>query len=47
MAVGSAVKNQVAGEFALGQERIGDNVFATEIKVIEGQDGHADLVGLF
>jgi hypothetical protein len=39
--------DQVVGEFTLGEQGIGGNVFARQIEVIEERDGHADLVGLF
>jgi len=37
----------VVGEMALGQKRIGGDVFVVQIEAIEQRDGHADLVGLF
>lgn len=44
--VGVALSNQVVGEFSLGEERIGADVFAVEIEPLEQRDGHADFVGL-
>ena len=45
--VGFSGIDQVVGEFTLGQQRIGGDVFTTEIDLVEERDGHADLVGLF
>jgi hypothetical protein len=39
--------DQVLGEFTLGVQRIGGDVFVLEIDTVEQRDGHADLVGLF
>lgn len=45
--MGMAFIDQVVGEFALGQKRIGSDVSVFEIEAVEQWDSHADLVGLF
>jgi len=45
--VGFSFIDQVVGEFALGQKRIGSDVCVFEIEAVEQRDSHADLVGLF
>ena len=45
--VGLTFGDQVVGEFALGEQSIGGDVFVLEIEAVEQRDGHADLVGLF
>ena len=45
--VGVAFFDQVVGEFALGEKRIGGDIFVMKIEAIEERDRHTDLVGLF
>ena len=45
--VGVAFFDQVVGEFALGEKRIGGDIFVMEIEAIEERDRHTDLVSLF
>ena len=41
------VVDQVGGELALGQQRIGGNLLALDIDGVEQRGGHFDFVGAF
>ena len=41
------VLDQIGGELALGQQRIGGDLLALDIDGIQQRDGHLDLVGAF
>ena len=44
--MGLSVLNQVGGELALGQPRIGGDVLALDLDGIQQRGGHLNLVGL-
>lgn len=45
--VGVALLDQIAGQFALGQQGIGGNGFAVDVDRIQQRDDGFDFVGLF
>jgi len=44
--MGLTIQAQIIGEFTLGQEGIGSDIFALDLDGIEQRDGPLDLVGL-
>ena len=45
--MGMTFRDQVLGNLALGQQRIGRHILALNIDGIKQGDGHLDLIGAF
>jgi len=47
MIMGMTFRDQIVGNLALGQQRIGRHILALNIDAVKQRDGHLDLIGAF